>query len=355
MLGISKFRNDNGISCYINSVLHILQQLPFFVDYILLEKYLDDISDKNFELKNLIIYELYRVLKLSHENNNINITPITFKKLLSKKNSMWGEIQQQDSQEFLTFIISTLEEELGNNIDYIPGKNNFLNIEKEKININDIYRICGIDKNKKDFSIIKELFIGSTSSNLICKFCSSNALTFENFITLTLDIPHKKSKKKENVTLDDCLEYTFKDEQFDKDNKVNCDFCGIKNKSTKKIKLWKTPKILIIHLKRFKTNNYGQQIAKITNPILYPVKNLNLSKYYDINSPNINNTIYDLLCVNIHEELAYKSIDVGHYTSIVKNKYDNKWYLFNDSHEPILLKKDQIQNKNAYMLFYIKK
>jgi ubiquitin C-terminal hydrolase len=55
--------------------------------------------------------------------------------------------------------------------------------------------------------------------------------------------------------------------QLDKNNKTYCDFCSLKNKSTKQIKLFKTPTILVIHLKRFKFNDYGVQTAKITNNI----------------------------------------------------------------------------------------
>ena len=357
-IGISKFKNDNGISCYMNSILHILQQVPYFSDYIVLESYLDDLKNKDVELSNFIVYELYRIMKLSYENDNINITPHTFKKLLAKKNPMWGELVQQDSQEFLIFIITKLEEELGNKIDFVPGrkdflteKKDFLTIENEKILPSDIYKICGLDKNKKDFSIIRELFIGSITTKFICEYCNSHAPLFENFITLSLDIPLHKDK--EVYTLNDCMEHTFQDEKLDKHNKLNCDFCGIKNKSTKQIKLWKTPKILIIHFKRFKMNNYGQQVAKITNEILYPSKKLNLSEYHHENSPYKDNCIYDLFGINIHKELLHNSVDVGHYVSVVKNRYNNKWYLFNDACEPKQIKHKQ--NKNAYMLFYIKK
>lgn len=345
-LGISKFRNDNGISCYINSILHILQQLPYFSDYILTELYLHDVK-KNIET---IVHELFKLFKQSYENNNISLTPSDFKKLIAKKNSIWGENEQQDSQEFLIFIISQLEEELGNDIEYIPGRQNFLNITKENITKEDIYMLCGLNKSKKNFSIIKELFLGSISSNIICQYCKSYTPNFEEFITLSLDIPLELNKE---INLNDCLKHSFQDEKFDKDNKVNCDFCGIKNKSTKKNKIWKSPKILIIHFKRFKTNEYGQHVAKITNQIIYPIKNFDISNYFDKNSPYKNNSIYNLIGINIHEELAHKSIDIGHYISIVKNRYNNKWYLFNDSYEPIYFKKKNLQNKNAYMLFYL--
>jgi len=352
-LGISKFRNDNGISCYINSILHILQQLPYFSDYIITEKYVDDFKIKNLEMKTSVTYELFRIFKLSHENDNINITPSSFKKRIAKKNYMWGEIAQQDSQEFLIFMISQLEEELGNSIEYIPGRKDFLNSDNEVITKNDIYTLCGLERNKKDFSIIKELFLGSISSNIICQYCESHAPSFENFITLSLDIPLELNKRL--VSLHDCLRHTLKDEKFDADNKVNCDFCGIKNKSTRRIKLWKTPKILIIHFKRFKTNEYGQQVNKITNQIIYPINNLDISDYFDENSPYKDKSKYDLLGINVHEELMHKSTEFGHYISAIKNKYNNKWYIFNDSCEPHHLKQDQLQNTNAYMLFYIRK
>jgi ubiquitin carboxyl-terminal hydrolase 8 len=348
-LGISKFKNDNGISCYINSILHILQQLPYFADYIISDTFQNDITDK-IDVKQLVVYELYRILKLSYENNNINITPTSFKKIIAKKNSMWGELEQQDSQEFLIFMISKLEEELGSKIEFIPGRKNFLNEEKELIKISDIYNICGLERNKNDFSIIRELFIGSSTSNVVCEYCKSHTPSFENFITLSLDIPLENGK--EHYTLNECIKHTFKDEQFDSDNKVNCDFCGIKNKSTKQIKLWKTPKILIIHFKRFKMNEYGQQVAKITNQISYPISNLNISEYFDKHSP-FKESIYNLIGINIHEELMHKSTEVGHYISAVKNRYNNKWYIFNDSAEPYYLKNTQLQHKNAYMLFYI--
>ena len=40
-----------------------------------------------------------------------------------KKNDMWIERSQQDSQEFFNFLISQLEEEVGMKCDFIPGAN----------------------------------------------------------------------------------------------------------------------------------------------------------------------------------------------------------------------------------------
>ena len=34
IIGVCKYINMNGVTCYMNSVLHILQQLPIFTIYI---------------------------------------------------------------------------------------------------------------------------------------------------------------------------------------------------------------------------------------------------------------------------------------------------------------------------------
>ena len=122
-----------------------------------------------------------------------------------------------------------------------------------------------------------------------------------------------------------------------------CEICGVKNRGIKRLLLWSSPKILIIHLKRF-TND-----KKIIKNINYPLYDLDISKYIHNDSPYKNKSKYDLFAVNIH--LGRR--EFGHYVSLVKNRINSKWYLFNDERKPsLVLKKEDIQNNNAYLLFY---
>jgi ubiquitin C-terminal hydrolase len=342
-IGISKFSNLDSTSCYMISILHILQQIPLFCDYIVTKDFFDRIknTDEN------VTFELFRLFKTSLENDNINITPTTFKKVVGQKNDMWLELEHQDSQEFFIFLISTIEEELGKEISYVPN-----GIIKDKISNNPLFEICAINylqtNQQKDFSVIKELFIGTLNSNIICKYCKTISPSFESFITLPLSIPIKH-----DITLYDCLNLLIKDEILDKDNMVNCEICGHKNKSIKKFLFWKTPQILVIQLKRFIFNMYGICTSKNTNNIIYPIDNLDLSKYFHPDSPYKNNSKYELIGINCHIELSNKNINIGHYISIVKNRFNNKWLLFNDSKQPVEV--SQLQYGNAYLLFYYKK
>ena len=118
--------------------------------------------------------------------------------------------------------------------------------------------------------------------------------------------------------------------------------------------LWKTPKILVLHIKRFLVNAFGIPTQKITNNVVYPIKDLDLSKYFDPASPHKSSCKYDLIGINIHQAFGYgNNINAGHYTSIVKNTMNNNWYLYNDSNQvKMAYTKENLQSANAYLLFY---
>lgn len=346
--GICRYNNIGDITCYINSILHILQQIPIFADFIYTCSYSDILKykskgDDNY-IKNCLIYELFRLFYASMTHDDISITPTSFKHNIGQKNDMWNEDNHQDSQEFLSFLISTIEEEIGVNVEFIPK---FNEIEKNINYTNLLANIAWQTFQKNEYSPLKEMFNGMFYIQTKCSCCANISMNFEPFTTLQIAIPFSDPKKE--FLLIDCLDELIKEEQLDNDNMYNCEMCGIKNKGYKQTLLWKTPKILVIHVKRFS----GSESKKIINKINYPLYNLDMSKFVHIKSPFIQKSKYNLIGVNLHQEFSYLGTNSGHYTSLVKNRLDNNWYLFNDGSEPILLtKKEHIQNRNAYLLFY---
>lgn len=368
--GVSKYKNIMGITCYMNSILHILQQIPIFTEYITQAKFKDVILNKienqlksnNFitkeeALKQYVIFELFRLFKISLENDDSSITPTTFKMLIGKKNDMWDENNHQDSQEFFTFLISQLEEEAGMKSTFLPGLNYY---ELEKKNIcESLKNIIAIDScnrfQAREYSPLKNLFDGLSESNRRCMCCNNKSVRYEPFVTLPLSVPIKNSQDMiKTFNIYECLDHMIKEEQLDDDNKMNCEMCGLRNRAYSQSLLWKTPKVLVLHIKRFLVNSYGITSQKITNNVEYPITNLDLEKYFDPTSPYKNSSKYDLIGINIHQAFGYGgNINSGHYTSIVKNIMNNNWYLYNDSNPlKMALTKEHLQNQNAYMLFY---
>jgi len=374
-LGVSVFKSIDAITCYMNSIISILQQTPLFTDYIVMGKFTDNLLDnidadkinsiKKYKEKiyTTVIYHLYQIMKISLEHDVATITPNSFKKIIGTKNDIWNEYNHQDSQEFFTFLITTLEEEIGLKKKFIPGKKFNKNIcnfkNKSLLNI-----LTNIEAQKSwenfianEYSVLKMIFTGLLYNEIKCNLCTSKNNSFQTFITLPICIPITKNNIQNHFTnfkLKDCLDNFILSEQLDKNNKVKCNLCKKKNKCHQKMTLWRAPPILVIHIKRFIMDDYGRMSRKITNNVSYPIRNLDMTPYFSEYSPHKENAKYNLFAINIHQELGYVgNINSGHYISIVKNRYNNKWYVFNDSNKPIKLSyKKDLQQKNAYMLFY---
>lgn len=61
--------------------------------------------------------------------------------------------------------------------------------------------------------------------------------------------------------------------------------------------------------------------------------------------------IYDLYAISNH----FGGLGGGHYTAFAKNKFDNEWYNFDDSHVTQITDVSQLLTSAAYVLFYEKR
>ncbi len=340
MYGVSRYNNIDGVTCYMNSILAVLQQTPIFIDYILNAEFKDKLLTQN-DIKSSILFQFHNLMTISHTHDNLIINPQTFRNVITLKNSMWGLRQHQDSQEFLTFLLNSIEEEIAQEVVFIPGK---IKLNYTNDTNNNLIKILATSMwqkfIKKEFSIIKNLFGGMTHVVINCGYCNNKVHNFDIFQVLQLSI--------NSNNLYDCLDSFINPESFDNHNMYTCEFCGRKTKASKNTTIWSPPPILIIQLKRFKFNN-SYIPYKITDLIEYPHE-LNINKYIDpIN--NNNNNYYKLFAINNHHG---NNTYAGHYTSIVKSRLDNKWYEFDDSSVLEQIDEKDLINKNAYMLFYSK-
>lgn len=157
-------------------------------------------------------------------------------------------------------------------------------------------------------------------------------------------------RAKRDITLYDCLDMFSKSEVLSHNDLWRCPKCKEEKQATKKIELWSTPDILIIHLKRFESSRSFS--GKIDATIEFPIEDLDLKEHIAIENDEFNNDLaYDLFAVDNH----YGGIGGGHYTAFVKNFVDSNWYYFNDSSvRPVTDPKESITG-SAYLLFYKKR
>ena len=133
---------------------------------------------------------------------------------------------------------------------------------------------------------------------------------------------HRAARRKDGVTLEDCLDEYNKAEILSKDDAWYCPRCKEHRRASKKLELWKVPDILVIHLKRFSA--HGRFRDKLDLFVEFPVEGLGLTSRVAVNEDG-KELIYDLFAVDNH----YGGLGGGHYTAYAKNMVDEQWYDYN--------------------------
>ncbi|KUJ19216.1 UCH-domain-containing protein [Mollisia scopiformis] len=155
----------------------------------------------------------------------------------------------------------------------------------------------------------------------------------------------RQLRRKNGITLDDCLDEFGKEEILSEADTWYCPRCKEHQRASKKFELWKTPDILVMHLKRFSNNNYRRD--KLDVFVDFPIEGLDLSSRV-IETEEGKQEVYDLFAVDDH----WGGLGGGHYTAFAKNFYDNEWWEYNDTSAVKQRDSSRVVTSSAYLLFY---
>jgi ubiquitin carboxyl-terminal hydrolase 4/11 len=136
----------------------------------------------------------------------------------------------------------------------------------------------------------------------------------------------RAKRKKNGITLDDCLDEFGKEEILSEADTWYCPRCKEHQRATKKFELWKTPDILVVHLKRFSSSSNRRD--KLDILVDFPIDGLDLTTRV-VESQEGKQEIYDLIAVDDH----WGGLGGGHYTAFAKNFIDGEWYEYNGMYE----------------------
>jgi ubiquitin carboxyl-terminal hydrolase 2/21 len=188
----------------------------------------------------------------------------------------------------------------------------------------------------------------------------------------------------------ECLNKFVGEELLDGENMVTCDHCKTKRKCNKTMTIFRYPRILVIHMKRFRYTNISRE--KLSTDVAFPIADLDLSPYISQDKLAANaarvlagnkvgtqapmhKPVYDLLGVSHHSG----SMHGGHYIAHVNtgsgpgsiigginshassskgsakgtaSQLDcNRWMCFNDARVS-QVNTASIMGPSAYVLFY---
>jgi ubiquitin carboxyl-terminal hydrolase 4/11 len=132
----------------------------------------------------------------------------------------------------------------------------------------------------------------------------------------------RQGRKKRGITLHECLDEFGKEEILSENDAWYCPRCKEHRRASKKFELWKTPDILVMHLKRFSANRGFRD--KLDVLVDFPIEELDLTDRVVANDGD-ESLVYDLFAVDNH----YGGLGGGHYTAYAKNFFTDEWNEYN--------------------------
>lgn len=175
-----------------NSILQCVFSTPFLLGYFQTEQYKVDLNKKSPMKGQLAIVFADLMASMQSALTEKVLAPSLFKKQIEKWAPQFAGYRQQDSHEFLRFMLDGLHEDLNRVSLTKKPKYSFKDddidaLPKEQQAILSWNRYQSFNS-----SIIFDLFGGMLQSTVTCLKCNYQSITFEMFLDLSLPIPKVK-------------------------------------------------------------------------------------------------------------------------------------------------------------------
>jgi ubiquitin C-terminal hydrolase len=324
-------------------------------------------------MESTIVERLADIINMMVNKGNCVVTPSSFKKYLDNKLPMFEGFHQQDASELLINLIDVMfEQETGkpvemeiNNVpNIITDYNDFLLQIKKEIDETEssehkkslVQQLNEYKENNKEI-INKYLGLKSIKNEFLKKY---NPVIFQiKLFTITektcveckntTSVCEPSSVLQLNVVpphLNNCFEKFAVEEEI---SNYDCGVCKCKRNVKSRTKIFRSPNILFISLKRFRTLPNGRFLKDDRN-IEIPLE-LDINPWIDhsMTTDKKLSNIYTLKGISNHNG----GLNSGHYTADCAGIIDpENWYHYNDSTIQKWEDSTNIDKSDAYILMY---
>ena len=220
---------------------------------------------------------------------------------------------------------------------------------------------------------LQAIFNGTMRSDVICAKCGGRSTKFEDFTDISLDLPSSTTTTTEGgavsssvvadgCSVEGCLRSFTRVEQLGSNEQCFCATCGGLQDSAKQLSIHKLPRVLCVHMKRFKQSDYNKSnpgkstSSKLDGLVEFPLHSLDMSPHTAAHictgaadlpalAPS---RLYDLFGVTVH----HGTMQNGHYTAYVRHQAS--WFHCDDA-SISRVPESAVRSSSAYMLFYMQK
>ncbi|KAK5158135.1 hypothetical protein LTR04_005277 [Oleoguttula sp. CCFEE 6159] len=248
------------------------------------------------------------------------VSPHKFLEILRRENEMFRSAMHQDAHEFLNLLLNQVVDNVEHFSKQIEATKDAsgakLDDGPEAAFSSVLNATTGMKGSTSNAGWVHELFEGTLTSETRCLTCENISQRDEAFLDLSVDLEQHSS-----VT--SCLRKFSEEEMLCERNKFHCDKCGGLQEAEKRMKVKRLPRILALHLKRFKYTEDLQRLQKLFHRVVYPYHLRLFNTTDDAEDPD---RLYELYAVVVHIGGGPYH---GHYVAIIKTQ-DRGWLMFDD-------------------------
>ncbi|KAH9827650.1 UCH-domain-containing protein [Teratosphaeria destructans] len=182
-----------GNTCYMNSALQCIRSVEELALYFLSKHWGPEINASNPLGHGGKMAKHYAELveMIYSEKASSSVTPSAFKRQLGNSQPMFSGYGQQDSQEFLSFLVDALHEDLNRIVKKPYNENPDSDDARVRdpeyvVELGEIYRR---NHRARNDSVAMDLFNGFYKNTMECPTCEKVSVTFDPFSLLTVQLP----------------------------------------------------------------------------------------------------------------------------------------------------------------------
>lgn len=175
-----------GNTCFMNSALQCLSNVPQLTEYFLNNRYLEELNFRNpLGMKGELAEAYADLVKQTWSGYHRSIVPNVFKNKVGHFASQFLGYQQHDSQELLSFLLDGLHEDLNRvkKKEYVELCNGAGRPDLE------VAQEAWQNHKRRNDSVIVDTFHGLFKSTLVCPDCGNVSVTFDPFCYLSVPLP----------------------------------------------------------------------------------------------------------------------------------------------------------------------
>jgi len=188
-----------GNTCFMNSMVQCLAQLPPLADKMVSDKYKEDLNvDNPLGMKGQLVEAFASVVKLLWSNAGTSVAPRGLKWTISQHAPQFEGYQQHDSQELMTFLLDGVHEDL-NRVREKPY------LEQQERGDRPDREAAGESwqgfKSRNNSLVVDNMY-GQFKSTIRCPACDRLSVTFDPYSNISVPLTAQGDNKKAvNVTL----------------------------------------------------------------------------------------------------------------------------------------------------------